>query len=146
MGKTLSRPRWYHHVIVIGFTVSLIGFGMRSLVTHDSRFGWGMFSEETNYRLSYAWVFPDGRLRPFVPQKGDILKGRAWRWLRSGRANQTRYGRGTVRSWVKGFLRTMVQVYPLEGAVGMRAILRYRLNEAGEAAEEMFTYPDPLLL
>ncbi len=127
------------HLVVLLFVGALFGFGVRSLVTADSRFGWGMFSRNLAYMIEYAWVYEDGSRTRHVP--GDELQGKATQLApRRGqsvfhhgdrRSRNTRYGLGTVRSWIRSYLAYLYQDEerrPAE-AVAIEARLHYAINQ-----------------
>ena len=52
------------HVVVFAFLAIIVSLGIRTLAFQDARLGWGMFSYQMNYQMSYAWALSDGTTRP----------------------------------------------------------------------------------
>ena len=121
-------------VFVVAFLLITVGFGVRSALIRDSRFGWGMFSRNMAYEIHYAWVYPDENREAYVP--GNELQGVARERLgprrppRSGYRNlrNTRYGLGTMRAWIDSYLRYLSSEHLPSGAVAVEATLRYHIN------------------
>lgn len=125
------------NIVVLVFLAAVIGLGVRSLATGDTRFGWGMFSHQADWSLSYSWVLEGGELEPFeVPELGDRL----W-YLEDDGPRSTRYGIGAVRSWVRGYLEHLYSEQRPDGAVGVQAELRYAID-GGPTHVDVLTYPE----
>jgi len=111
---------------------------VRSLVTNDTRFGWGMFSSQVQYVVSYDWVLADGNVVTYIP--GTELKGRTRGRLLPG-SHTTNYAYGAAASWVKGYARYMYRHNaPLE-AIAFQAIMLHRTNKEGGYKETIIRYP-----
>ncbi|MEM7480684.1 MAG: hypothetical protein AAF481_05890 [Acidobacteriota bacterium] len=123
----------------------LVPLGVRSLVTDDSRYGWGTFGRQTIYTLTYLWEFEDGRREIYEP--GDELRDDARKLLDSPRQRNTRYGPGAIPIWIRAYGRYMWERRPAE-ARAFHAVLRYefdksrRLELSDAAASRSFRYPE----
>ena len=118
--------RFFKNLYVTVVVLILITLGIRSLITGDSRWGWGMFKEQVNYEISYSWVQTDGNILPFSP--GRELRGKASELLRD--TGNTRYGYFTAISWLKAYMTELpglVDVPPK--AQIFRAVFDYKLNK-----------------
>jgi len=94
------------NLFIVGFLILNIGLGIRSLITDDSRFGWGMYSSQSQYRVKYAWIFADGSKKEYQP--GPELKGRTRLKLKPGQ-HSTNYASGTMKAWISAYTRYMFE-------------------------------------
>jgi hypothetical protein len=127
------------NAIVIAFLAMQLFFGFRSLVLEDARLGWGMFGYQVNYTVSYEWVLRDGTTRK---QPGRDLAGRTLKYLDDTRPHRTRYGRGAIRGWTRSYLEYLYEKYLPEDAVGVRAVVAYRINKLGDKRELVVQVPE----
>ncbi len=142
MNDSSTRSTFYGsrrgHLVVMLFVVALLGGGIRSLITADSRFGWGMFSRNMAYMIEYSWVHADGSRTKHVP--GDELQGKGSELAARGgqtvfrhsdpRSRNTRYGLGTMRCWIRSYLSYLYrdEARRPAGAVAIEARLHYAIN------------------
>ena len=89
--------------IVIFFLMLVIYLCVRAGVREDVRFSWGMFSDSIHFTVRYHLVLEDGtKIRH---RTGDELQ-KDNRIIRdSVKGRHTRYGIGSIRDWVKGYIR-----------------------------------------
>ncbi len=114
----------WRHVLVAVWAFGLLGLGVRSLVTDDSRYGFGMFSHKVMYRLQYTWVMENGRRVAHKP--GDELRGVAKSYLRTDRLIRSYYATGSMKAQVKDYTAYMVIQHPRAGAAKFEAKVRHR--------------------
>lgn len=108
----------------MGLTV----LGVRSFVTDDSRYGFGMFSHKVHYLIDYEWVFPYGLRLPHT--LGKDVRGKARSPLRSGRWLSSYYATGAVLSWVRGYADHAVVEHKPDGATAFRVgVLHHQYND-----------------
>lgn len=108
-----------------------MGLAAWSFTTGDSRFGWGMFSRNTEYGIQYRWILEDGsqvRFQPGKELRSGSRKIHTPRRHRSRRRN-TRYGLTTLRTWIAGYIEWMYQNKRHEGAAAIEATVLYRVDE-----------------
>ena len=122
---------------VIGFLGVFVTLGVRTLVAQDARLGWGMFTYQINYQLSYEWVLEDGTTRP---QQAIDLDGKVRSYIGDSRSRRTRYGRGALRSWLRCYCRHMHRERRPADAIAFRAVASYTVNH-GEPQEMIVEYP-----
>lgn len=120
------------NVVIVVFLVGAISLGVRSLLTQDSRFGWGMFSHHTSYSLTYSWVMADGSLVEFDADE-DLEERQTI--IDSG-SHSTRYGVGAVRAWIRSYLDHKYEHRP-EGVVAVQAQMDYRINDGALRTETL---------
>lgn len=129
-------------LLVLAFLGGLVGLGVRSLVLHDARFGWGMFTHHVEYRLEYAWILEDGEREPYDARRPYSrtlkLAGRA-RYLSAARRRSTRQGIGALRSWIAAYLEDAYASRPPR-ARALEARLEYSINR-GDEASEVLVFP-----
>ena len=128
----------YLQALVVVYILLLFGLGVRSLVEDDTRFGWGMFSYELQYSISYSWIDAYGNEVSYSP--GDELRARTKRKLSSGR-HRTRYGLGAVRTWANGYASYMFDNKNDGAYSAFKVTLLHRKNGEGEYITETFTHP-----
>lgn len=140
-------PRWWWNIPIILLIGILVPLGIRSIVTGDNRYGWGTFSTQVNFELSYYWVMEDGSATPY--KSGNELRGEARKKLKSG-YNNTRYSLGAVRSWLEGYARYMYEHRPNDDIKAFRAVCYYQLNvdarrriDRSEERKIVVQYPAP---
>jgi len=134
----LSRPKVFKSLIAVSFVVTLLSLGVRSLVAQDTRFGWGMFSHQTSFVITYDWVFPDGSHKQILDTRTD-LPGRQ-SIISGGRFHTTRYGVGAVRLWVNSYLIYLYERRLPETATSVQANFTFLIDR--EKAElETWRYP-----
>lgn len=134
----MSRPKAFKSLIAVSFVVTLLSLGVRSLVTQDTRFGWGMFSHQTSFVITYDWVFPDGSHKQILDTRTD-LPGRQ-SIISGGRFHTTRYGVGAVRLWVNSYLIYLYERRLPETATSVQANFTFLIDR--EKAElETWRYP-----
>lgn len=114
------------NAVVVLFVASLVALGVRSQLTEDTRFGWAMFSHQTDFIVRYEWVDASGEPRT-VDGTADDLPGR--QSIISGDAyHSTRYGVGAVRRWVTTYLDHLYHERRPPDAVSVRARIAYRID------------------
>ncbi len=137
-------PKWWWHIAPIIMILVLCALGVRSLITKDSRYGWGTFGRQTIYTLKYEWEFSDGHRETYYP--GDELRRDAYTLLTSIEQRNTRYGPGALPVWINGYCQYMWDYRP-DGAVAFHTTLKYELDRSrrepiSDAAQTaFFQYP-----
>ena len=140
----VASPGWWWNLPFLLMVGILVPLGVRTLVTKDSRYGWGTFGRQTIYQLEYQWEFEDGRREVYRPV--DDLRKDARKLLDSSRQRNTRYGFGAIVVWIRGFGRYMWERRP-ERATAFHTVLRYELDKSRrlplsqDALELRFQYP-----
>lgn len=142
MKRPTLAPGFLPNAIVIAFVTMLASLGIRSLILEDARLGWGMFGYQTNYTVSYEWILRDGSTRK---QPGRDLAGRTLKYLDDTLPHRTRYGRGAIRGWMRSYLEYMHEHYLPPDAVGIRAVVSYRINKLGDRRELVVQVPEEVL-
>lgn len=118
-----DRIGWGKQGLVIAFLTVVIGLGIRSLVTADARFGWGMFAVQVRYEITWYRVQDGGARQRYRPM--SELRGLPARYLY--RAGRSWYGPGAVRCWIDGYLHYLADTQPGE-AVAYEADWRFGFN------------------
>ncbi len=142
--EIVVSPGWWWNLPIILMVGILVPLGVRSQLTHDSRYGWGTFGRQTIYQMKYQWEFEDGRREIYWP--GDELRQEARKHVGSSRQLNTRYGLGAILVWIQGYGRYMWEHRP-EGVRAFHVVLRYELDKtrrlrlSKSASELRFHYP-----
>jgi hypothetical protein len=115
---------------VASFLAASVGLCLRSFVTDDARFGWGMFGSRIAYTVHYEWVLEDGARVAHSP--GSELRGIARRLTQADRApwrpRSFYYGTGALRGWIRSYQRWLCRHRRPAGAVAIEARLRMAIN------------------
>lgn len=135
----MSHSHFLHKFLLIFWVFCLVGLGLRTLITGDSRWGWGMFKEQVNYQLDYFWVMENGDIQAY--QTAKTLKGAAKKNLKDGSSRMSRYGLETVRLWIKAYVENPGKARStIPNAIGFRAVFKYRINKQKPAQTETFEH------
>lgn len=126
-------------LLVLGFIALNSVLAVRSWLLEDARLGWGMFSYQTNYSVSYEWVLRDGSVRP---QPALDVAGRALKYVGDDAVHRTRYGLGGIRSWLDSYARYMHEEHRPLDAVAFRAVVDYVINKRGAHRRMVVQYPE----
>ena len=124
-------------ILVFVYLFILIAPVIRTRLVLDSRFGWGMFSDQLSYRIEYTLLYQDGRTEPYFP--GDELRGRARRFL-GNRPTQVRYGIGALRYWLRNYTRYLMENHAPDEVYAVEGILTYSRNLSDEKQVEVIRY------
>lgn len=115
------------NLAVITFVVGLPAFGVRSVATQDSRFGWGMFHQHTEFLIHYEWAYPDGSHQGVANTAADLPARQSI--ISGDRTHTTRYGVGALRRWIGSHPEHLYKQRKPEGAEAVRARLVYVINQ-----------------
>jgi len=130
--------RWPRHLVVIGFLGGVVGLGVRSIVTGDGRYGWGMFAHQAAYDVGYQWVLRDGGAVRYRP--GPELRGAARR-ISGERRRRTCYSIAAVQAWIDGYAKHMAASHAPRDAVAFRAVMTYQINRDGQVKRAVLEHP-----
>ena len=125
------------HVVVFALLAIIVSLGIRTLAFQDARLGWGMFSYQMNYQMSYAWALSDGTTRP---ESGLDLDGKVKGYLGETKRHRTRYGVGAMKTWLHVYVRHMHRQRRPPDAVAFRATVDYTINY-GPPRQLVVEYP-----
>ncbi len=131
--------RTTQNLLILFYILSLVSLGVRSYFTEDTRFGWGMFRNQIDYRIQYFWVMESGERVPH--RAGSELKRGGPRLISSTSNHRTRYGVGAVRTWMASYMEFVWNESPPQGSQSLEATLKYRVNRAGDRISETYHYP-----
>lgn len=120
------------NIVVILFLFLIVGLGIRTLVTADHRYGWGMFATQTNYELKYRLRYKQ-ESRSYIPRKE--LRGKTKRRLSPRRRTISRYGIGAVRRWVGNYTCYIYEKNNSDELLYAEAVIRYYTNRQNPAVE-----------
>lgn len=143
--KSNPSPKWWWHISPIIMILVLSALGFRSLITKDSRYGWGTFGRQTIYTLEYEWEYSDGHRETYYP--GDELRRDAFTLMTSVEQRNTRYGPGALPVWINGYCKYMWDFRP-DNAVAFHTTLKYELDRSRRkpisdaALTKRFQYPE----
>lgn len=121
--------RRYRCILLIIWTIFLCTIGIRSFLTHDSRFWRGMFHQQINYQLTYSYTDLDTIEKELPLQKG-LFKGKSYQKLFPYAWHQSRYGIWTVREHTTAVLYELrdKKLYPSDARM-LSTTLQYRINK-----------------
>ena len=130
--------RIFLNAVIILFVLAVVTLGIRSLLVNDSRYGWGMFASQTDYMVSYIIHYKD---RTDTYHTGAELRGLARIKLSPGRRSLTRYGIGTLRSWLGNYTCYIYKNNKTEGVLFAEARVIYTINGKDEIRSERIRCP-----
>lgn len=136
-----TRSRCLGNTVVVAFLALQLTLCVRSLALEDARLGWGMFGYQTDYTVSYEWILADGTSRR---QPARDLAGRTLKYCGDTASHRTRYGRGAIRGWLDSYVQYLYAQRLPEDAVGVRAVVTYRLNKQGDRQQLVVVHPGSL--
>jgi len=131
------RAGWLRQVVVVAFLAGMLALCVRSLVTDDARFGWGMFGTNVAYTVHYEWQLADGSRVTYRP--GNELAGIAMRLAQAPEApwlpRTFAHGSGALRAWIRAYQAYLFDTRRPPDAVAIEARLRSSANPVpGRAA------------
>jgi len=129
--------RMLANIVIVGFVGLLGALGVRTLILEDSRFGFGMFPNQCDYEVEYDWVLADGRIMSY--QTGTELRGKM-KYLVDSRPHSTRRGVGTVRAWVREYVKYVYDRSDPQPGTRFRAWLTYSINQRESETQTLY-YP-----
>ena len=118
---------------VVAWIVLWSGLGLRSWWRDDSRFGWGMLGRNIEYLIVYHWIDETGRRIQYFPgeelrDKAEQLRPRRPLSRDVSRTDLTRYGVGTLRSWINDYQQFLFDDRRPPTATHIEATLYYAIN------------------
>jgi len=134
-----SMPRRISNALIVLYVLALVGLGVRSYLTQDSRFGWGMFRNQIDFEIEYTWVKENGGREGH--ETGGELRGSEPRLIASGGTHRTRYGIGAVKSWTSSYLEYLWLHERKEEAIRIEADIHYQINREGDRKVETIAFP-----
>ena len=122
------------NLLIVLFLALVFGTGIHSLVSRDSRLGWGMFSRNMEFVIAYWWIDEQGlrvRYWPGEELRGKAVQLRPFTAAQVGKSSSrhTRYGTGTVKRWIGSYLQYVYETRRPENIVGIEARVYYSINE-----------------
>ncbi len=116
-------------ILLIVWTVFLCILGIKSLVTHDSRFWRGMFHQQVTYKLIYTYADADTNSNA-LPLTKKLFKGKSYQRIFPNEWHQSRYGIWTVRAHAKSILYELrdKKLYPPDARM-LTTRLQYHINK-----------------
>ena len=125
------------NIVIFLFLTCNISLLVHSYVTHDVRFGWGMFSSYISYRIEY-YCATDETKKPCL-QTQNLNSLDLKRMVSSQQVLFTYYGEGAVIQWVEAFLPSLFtkQNSDISGIIAEI----YFLKNGTTLQESTVTYP-----